>query len=301
MRLETREHCPACGAEGFGVAVDLPFDRPPIRTYLDEFYGGHVTPDELADERYVVCECRSCELLFQRCVPDAELLGTLYGGGSDEAKEAVTRSRGLAARRSFSFQVEQCVKYFGGVPADVRVLDYGMGWGLWVAMALAYGCDVSGAELSASRIDAAPRDLRIYAPGELPPDTFHFINTEQVFEHLVEPAAVLAELTRALRPGGVLRISVPNGSNVLDLLRDPDWSAPKASARSLNAIAPLEHINCFNHRSLSAFAANGSLRSFRYPLRQYLDPWERARFIASAFKHAVRPPRGTMLLFQRPT
>jgi 2-polyprenyl-3-methyl-5-hydroxy-6-metoxy-1,4-benzoquinol methylase len=133
----------------------------------------------------------------------------------------------------------------------------------------------------------------------LPADRFHFINTEQVFEHLVDPMAELLRLASALRPGGLVRISVPNGTAVESRLSNPDWNAAKGSPRSLNAVAPLEHINCFNHRSLETLGVRAGLRRFTYPARQYLDSWERARFIGSALLHKINVPSGTLQVFQK--
>jgi SAM-dependent methyltransferase len=44
----------------------------------------------------------------------------------------------------------------------------------------------------------------------LPDGHFHLITAWQVIEHLRRPRAALAELVRALAPGGVLCVGVPN-------------------------------------------------------------------------------------------
>jgi SAM-dependent methyltransferase len=191
------------------------------------------------------------------------------------------------------------IKYFGRHPAKIRVLDYGAGYGLWLNMAAAFGCRTTAVELTPGLVRTLKEHHEVVAPNELSPESFDYINTEQVFEHLVEPRLVFAELAAALKPGGILRISVPNGSKIPHLLKHPDWSAPKGSAKSLNAIAPLEHINCYNYSSLISLGATAQLQPFHYPLRQFLDPWERTRFLLSAFYHTIRPASGTMLLFQK--
>lgn len=68
---------------------------------------------------------------------------------------------------------------------------------------------------------------RVGSPADLESESFDFINSEQVFEHLVEPRQALASLSRALRCGGLLRISVPNGSDVDARLKLEDRSAPR--------------------------------------------------------------------------
>jgi SAM-dependent methyltransferase len=148
---------------------------------------------------------------------------------------------------------------------------------------------------------ARVKRIEVLDGAALPAERFHFINTEQVFEHLVDPGLSGERLVAALRPGGILRISVPNGTNVPELLADADWSAPKGSPRSLNAVAPLEHLNCFSYESLTHFGSKRlELVPMQYPVRQFLEPWERIRFAVSAVVHALRPPKGTMLLFRKP-
>ncbi|MFN8024848.1 MAG: methyltransferase domain-containing protein [Acidimicrobiia bacterium] len=296
-----RESCPACGRPDGRQLLDLPFDAPPISDYLDTFYSSRVSPGTLTAGRYVLVECSACSLVYQRDVPGPELLELVYDDAVPVTPEAGRSARGLNERRQYAFQVEQMLKYFGRHPADVAVLDYGMGWGNWLQMAQAYGCRASGSELSSARAEAPAPGVEVIPPDEIPQARFDFVNTEQVFEHLTEPWETGQVLAGALRPGGILRISVPNGSAISELLGSPDWTAPKGSARSLNAVAPLEHVNCFSHTALVRFGERLGLTPMHYPVRQFLDPWERMRFAASALVHSVRRPKGTMLLFAKPT
>lgn len=298
--FDRRDSCPACGGTAGRPVLDLAFDSPPISTYLTAFYAGRVSPGSLADGRFVLVDCPGCGLLYQRDLPGPELLGYVYDDAVAIDPAAGRAARGLTERRQYAFQVEEMLKYFGRHPSEISVLDYGMGWGNWLQMAQAYGCGATGAELSTARAEAAAPGIQVVAPDALPVAEFDFVNTEQVFEHLTEPATTGARLAEALRPGGILRISVPNGAGVRELLNDPDWSAPKGTAKSLNAVAPLEHVNCFTHAALVHFGSTLGLELMHYPTRQFLDPWERVRFAASALLHTLRRPKGTMLLFRKP-
>jgi 2-polyprenyl-3-methyl-5-hydroxy-6-metoxy-1,4-benzoquinol methylase len=290
--------CPVCETRGNTTVVDLAFDVNPIRGYLIAFYGGAIDPDALAAGRYTLVDCSSCGLLYQRDVPGDQLLSKLYDDATGVDRNAGRQHPGFDARRGYAIQVEQMMKYFS--VQHVEVLDYGMGWGTWLQMAQAFGCRAVGAELSSARVDAALPGIEVVPADDLPRSQFHFVNTEQVFEHLIEPRETAKRLVASLRPGGILRISVPNGGSVRRLLEDPDWNARKGSSRSLNAIAPLEHVNCFTHRTIMDLARGLGLQPFTYPIQQFLDPSERLRFVASSIAHAVRQPKGTMLLFQKP-
>ena len=46
-----------------------------------------------------------------------------------------------------------------------------------------------------------------------------------------------------------------------------DWVAPKVSKKSLNPVAPLEHINCFKYESIINMANRVGLEQLKIPLK----------------------------------
>ncbi len=133
-------------------------------------------------------------------------------------------------------------------------------------MARAFGGEAYGTELSISRITYAQSEgIKVIAWDEIPEHRFDFINTEQVCEHLPQPLETLRYLAASLRPNGLIKISVPNGSDFKRRLKAADWTAPKFYRNSLNAAAPLEHINCFNYQSLLRMADLAGLKPTALP------------------------------------
>lgn len=299
--LVVRSGCPVCGRRT-APFLSIPFDGPPMVDYLDHFYCGRLDTAPLTGERYELAECDGCGLVYQLHVPDERYLDHLYGSAAFADPDAVRSTRGLAVRRAYAHDVEQFLKFFDTPAHDVHVLDFGSGTALWLDMAKAYGCRTTGSEMTEKgreRIRASGH--RPLGPDALPERAFHFINTEQVVEHLTDPLGTVQMLATALRPGGLLRISVPNGSDIRARLELGDWSAPKGSPRSLNAVAPLEHVNCFDAGSLRRLGETSGLEPFHYPFRQYMDPMERVRFVASAVAHLLNRPNGTLQLFRKPS
>ena len=299
----TRKACPCCGASGGAVLLDRPFCEAPIRGYLEEFYGpqGGVEFDWLQGAHYTLVECPECGMIYQKHIGDDATMERLYDRWIDPLK-AFAIYDGVHPPAHFielGRQIGNVLEVLGKNPREVSCLDFGMGWGHWCRVARGFGCQVWGTELSTARIASAKEQgLRVLPWDEIPKMQFDLINTEQVFEHLPDPHETLVYLAAALRPGGLIRISVPDGWDIKRRLRVGDWHAAKGSRNSLNPVAPLEHINCFNHDTIVRLAK-------RAGLVERVVPEHFATTLVDGIKGLVRPlayrltGRGVALYFQR--
>lgn len=260
-----RTRCPACAGHDLHLLRESAYEASPLREYLDGFYRdvGQVEHEWLAGAVFTLLECRGCGTVFQRDIPDAELSERLYERWMDPAKvfERYERAHSVNFYASLARQVETIIRHFNVKPAELKVLDLGMGWGRWCMFANAYGCETYGLEVSEARIAyARANGVRVLEYNELAMHQFDVINAEQVFEHLPEPLETLAMLQKRLRPGGLLWLSVPDGSDLRRRIDRWDWTAAKDSEYSLNAVAPLEHLNGFTPQSLVTMARKAGLR-----------------------------------------
>jgi len=71
-----RAECPACASENLRTIYQSPFDEPPIRDYLEEFYSpqGGVEFEFLQGAIYCLYKCDVCGLHFQKEIPDNNLM-----------------------------------------------------------------------------------------------------------------------------------------------------------------------------------------------------------------------------------
>ncbi len=274
--FDKRESCPACESKSYQSLFSSNFDSGPIRQYLNSFYESNVIKYEyLKDAKYTLHECQNCGLIYQYEIPNAALLDKLYGEWLDPELQCFSRAtlrRDLDYHINDAGEIMMLIAYFGGNPAKLTFLDFGMGWGFWALMAKAFGCTSYGTELSPIKFEhCKSQGIRAVHFEELKPETFDYINTEQVFEHIINPLETLKNLKFHLKGHGIIKISVPNGNDVKRRLKAPEWAAPKYSKNSLNSVSPLEHINCFNRSSILRMAETAGLQEVRIPLRlQYV-------------------------------
>lgn len=103
-----------------------------------------------------------------------------------------------------------------GATSGSRVLDVGSGGGFLAAALTAAGYDVVGIDPSLPAVhDAADHVAASFANavGENLPfanGSFESVVCSEVLEHVEDPSAVMAEISRVLRPGGVFVFSLPN-------------------------------------------------------------------------------------------
>lgn len=200
--------------------------------------------------------------MWQYFILEDQWLGKFYSEWIDpreSQRKKLYAEASLFARYAKEMMI--VARLLGKAPHRTRVLDYGMGWGYWCLMARAFGYDAYGTDLSEERMTfARGNGVNVLRPGELPEAFFDFINAEQCFEHLYEPLAVLKSLVRALVPGGIVRVSVPDAGRAARGLRRRRWRPSK------DPFLPLEHISSFTHRSLVRLGREAGLVPVHRPL-----------------------------------
>lgn len=309
-----RRECPCCESTAGSEICRVPYTSDQIRDYLVSFYSrqGGVEFEYLQKQDYVLLECTKCGLIYQSEIPNDFLMRKLYEEWIDPQKsfDINWRKRPIDYFSVLSSEIIRIIRLLDRPPMDLKFLDFSMGWGYWCRIAQSFGCTVHGTEYSQPRIDyARSQGVKVIDHTEIGSHQYDFINTEQVFEHLPEIRSTLTYLKNSLKPNGVLKISVPNGWDIKDRLKTWNWSAPKDNPDSLNPVAPLEHVNCFNHSSLIGFAKGSGL----YPINTVAKDSEshRSRNVIETVKailrpcwhrlkgiRRLRPNKGTYILFR---
>ena len=299
-----RTVCPCCTSSDCHTIYECAFDADPIRQYLRDHYEpqGGVEFEFLQGARFVLQQCRTCSLIFQAQIGNDVLMHKLYEEWIDPARARVSDARwaDLGFYVGHLEWILAVLSEIGKLPSETRVFDFGMGWGRWCRLVQGFGCQVYGTELSEERIAfARSHGIKALSWDEIPGNEFDFINVDQVLEHVPQPLTTLEHLARGLVRGGLLFISVPNavmnGVRVRELLKNPDWKAPRRSPRSLMAVAPLEHINCFDHKALTVLGRKAGMVPVKLEWTTQIEVNSiRERWSRTNLVRTVRAPLGRL-------
>jgi 2-polyprenyl-3-methyl-5-hydroxy-6-metoxy-1,4-benzoquinol methylase len=295
-----RTECPACDAKDFRTVFSVDLLDPNVQHYVARKIRDQDVLEQFHDTQYALLKCDECGLIFQKNILSDHYLSTLYDEWVVHREEKPQSNKYFAY---YSNELCTIATLFDKPISAIRVLDYGLGAGRWAKVAAAMGFDVVGTDLSHQVLTTARgHGLRVLPINEIEQHEFDFINTEQVFEHLARPKETLSQLTRCLAPGGIIKISVPDGKNIEKRLPLMDWSAPRDSKRYLVPVTPLMHINTFSDTAIESMGRLFRLTPVRPSLRneyQILDATTLKSLAKSILRPLYRRWRGTTYVFLR--
>ncbi len=264
----SRKSCPCCENSDSNLLFSAKFNEKIFENYFQkrkkgEFYGGGwIDYDTIKNGNYILVECSKCKLVYQKSIPGNFLMSCIYEKWVNQEinHKYNLKHHGIGQATKNFKEIFTLVKYFKKPPNQLDFLDFGLGWGIWAKMAQSFAINISGVELSKSKLENAQKhNIRIVDFQTLPTMKFDYINTEQVFEHIEDPYQTLMILKMALKPGGIIKLSVPHGQELKKKLNQMKVSG-RFDMENIREVAPFQHINCFNHDSLLYLAKRAGLK-----------------------------------------
>lgn len=299
--------CPICDkAERVKEIYSSPYNSKGIKHYLTQFYmdQGSCDLSQVEPYQFELMKCQECELIYQKSVPNGEMLFELYEKWIDPVR-ALERDNNhlLDYRWQRMEETIQLIDHFDPLnPKELKVLDFGMGWGSLLHMFKSFGVEVYGLELSEARIkEGLKKGITVLKPEELELHDFDIIVLNDVLEHLTDPLEVLKSLVERLKPNGVMKLSVPNQDVFKKALNEMDWYAPRGTELNLNGISPLEHLNLFSEKSLLAISEKAGLKAINLNTSVKLkhNRIDKLKGIRSLYRKYFRGIRNTDLYFAK--
>jgi SAM-dependent methyltransferase len=187
--------------------------------------GAVKSTDDLYDDRYAyptkydLLECSQCKHKFLEHSFDDDDIGDLYTKyyprSSYNENDLATPKRGNNVILDWWSGLKSCS--YRWVPAGVRVLDIGCGFGRSLRYHKARGCEAYGVEADKNVAEVAKQldldiTIGVFDPGAFPSESFDFVTLDQVLEHVIDPKITLEGVSRVLSPAGKVIISVPNSN-----------------------------------------------------------------------------------------
>jgi SAM-dependent methyltransferase len=206
-----------------------------------EIFSARRLPDRI---HYRMVKCNACGLVRSDPVADTATLGELYRQSTFDYGPEVAN-----LRRTYGRYLDR-LKAFGGGQGSLLEIGCGNGFFLEEARARGY-VEVRGVEPGAQAVARAAPGIRerivcdMMRPGLFADASFDVVCLFQVFDHLPDPAGVLAEAHRVLKPGG-LALILNHNINAL-------------SARLLGERSPiidLEHTYLYSPATLTRLAGD---------------------------------------------
>lgn len=139
--------------------------------------------------------------------------------------DAASRGRRFSLGKKWLDKISSLLKK---PPSEIRLLDVGCSSGAFLQTAKALGFAAEGVEPAPRAAQTAKDTGLIVHCGYLqdigfPPESFDAITLFEVIEHLREPAGLLMECRRILKPGGILLVGTGNTASWTVAFEKETW------------------------------------------------------------------------------
>lgn len=190
--------CAICNTEeNSAVLYPQKFD---LAAFNPEIFSARRMPDRI---HYRMVVCNTCGLVRSDPVADSESLAQLYAQSSfnyNDEVSCITSTYGRYLRKLESLGIKKG-----------SLMEIGCGNGFFLEEALRQGYQsVAGVEPSTEAIAKASPQVRptivcdMVKPGLFEPNQFDVICMFQVLDHISDPASLIQECYKILKPGGVI-------------------------------------------------------------------------------------------------
>lgn len=219
--------------------------------------------------RFSIVRCRACDLVYVSPRPTRAAIGAFYPQQYQAEMRRLLQA-GMAnpvIRAAFRMVRRRRTPPF--VP-DGHLLEIGCAGGVYLAGMRELGWNVQGVEIDSVAAEFArdeyglcvqTGDAQLVLP-QFPDGSFDVVTMWHVLEHFHDPIAILTEVQRILKPGGMLMLELPNYASPLAALLGEFWF-------------PLEiprHLYHFTPWTLQAMLAKVGLYVSRSGVRGVLSP-----------------------------
>jgi SAM-dependent methyltransferase len=200
--------------------------RPTAKTLMHCPCPAHTSPPRAVFSRGEVDfrQCPECGLLFRGSFPSQRELDKIYDDAFSDANVDQMNTEQESGEFATHAYVEFLCRKF--VRPGLRVLDFGAATGVLVGALRSRGLDADGVEYSSKAREYAEQHRRIHLLPTLDGidnETYDFITSIEVIEHVVNLSETFAALNRILTPVGRVFVTTPNRRGLRARLEGGEW------------------------------------------------------------------------------
>ena len=255
MKLIERVNCPYCRKIDFKSLYIKNYNSNILKTFLSNYYKNKEIIDILKLDTYEIVECIKCRGLFQKYIPNEELSYYLYEK-LISPKDSFNKKKNIITTnyKEYTLDAKIIKKLIKKNNNEIKILEFGCGWGFWTKFMKELNFDVETVEISDSRIDYLEKNgIQNYRNINNINKKFDLIFSNQAFEHISDPLQTLNNLKNKLNENGFMFHKFP--SSFLFKSRLTKNYKPKKDCAH-----PLEHINILNYKCFQTMCDKNNLK-----------------------------------------
>jgi 2-polyprenyl-3-methyl-5-hydroxy-6-metoxy-1,4-benzoquinol methylase len=288
-----RKTCPICKSKKTEEIITRTFQDQDFveftkleSTYKTAFYADF-EKGVVKDQIFKVVKCLQCKFLYQQYVLNDEGMSRLYNVWMDHTVvEALSGGPQVKQKaiRYFQDRVFYVQNHFK--QKKINILDWGAGLGTFCIAAKNVNTgDVYAYDFSSEKNKHLEQLGVITKPlEELPKKYFHFINIDQVLEHVSDPLDLLDTAAKHLTDDGVIFISVPLCNTVEKSFRNNILDK-----KAFEQLQPHQHINAFTNKTLKAIGKEAGLKTLFEPFKQISASSTKGYDLKEHAKNIIKP------------
>lgn len=243
MNLIERIKCPFCQNLKFNSLFKKHYSSKELKNFIFRYYRSLKLEKILENHIYEINECLNCKGLFQKFEPDNEFLSFLYD-------EVISIDNSYKKKNDFAIKYSKKLhqdyllisNLFTKKIDNIKILEFGSGWGSWTSYMKSRSLDVISCEFSEIRHQhLIKNNIKNYKNLDEIDEKFDFIYSEEVLEHVTSPLNILKKLSNLLTKRGFMFHRFPS-SYLFKSRLNKNYIPQKDCAH------PLEHLNIFNKK-----------------------------------------------------
>ncbi len=300
-----RENCPICGGSDFKILSEKSIqDSDFIKfielelTYKETFYTDLKT-GVLNDQIFKVVKCSKCNFIFQQNVLNEIGMAKLYSQWMDhsEVMSIENKLNRVIANQKYAERINYAKQHFKN--NKINILDWGAGLGHFCLVAIKNGgSNVYAYDFSSEKNRHLEENgIIVKTEHEFESNFFHFINIDQVLEHVSNPVGLLANCIKYLREDGIIFISTPLCDTIEKQLKNDHLDM-----ETFEQLSPHQHINAFTNQTLKAIGKKVGLKTLFEPYLQLSSSYFNKNsdsYLKNIIKPFYRQWMSTSLFFER--